>query len=61
MTPNGTPYIDNSGAVIIPSTSDQKYHYWNGGQPISDTLIELNVSEEVWNNHTTKPFPGKMA
>jgi hypothetical protein len=47
MTNKSIPYIDNSGTIIIPSNSDQKYHYWNGGQPLTETLLELNVSENI--------------
>jgi hypothetical protein len=61
MTPNGTPYIDNSGTIIIPFNTDNKYHYWNGGQPLSDTMMELNVPENIWRNHTVKPYPGNAA
>jgi hypothetical protein len=61
MTPNGSPYIDNSGAIIVPFNADEKYHYWNGGQHLSDTMVELNVSGNIWRNHTTKPYPGNAA
>jgi predicted amidohydrolase YtcJ len=59
MTNEGTPYIDSSGAIVIPSNADPKYHYWNGGQSLADTLRELNAPENVWRNHTEKPYPEK--
>jgi hypothetical protein len=61
MTPKDSPYIDNHGTIIIPFNSDQKYRYWNGGQPLSDTLLELNAPEDIWGKHTEKPYPGNAA
>jgi len=57
MAPKATPYIHHSGEIIIPFNSDPKYHFWNGGQHLTDTLLELNATEEIWNKHTLKPFP----
>ena len=61
MLSQDSPYIDDSGAIIIPFKADSKYHYWNGGQALSDTMIELNLPENIWRNHTTKPFPRNPA
>lgn len=61
MTPKDSPYIDPTGTMIIPFNADPKYHYWNGGQSITDTLMELNTPENVWRNHTVKPYPVNMA
>jgi len=58
MTKKLAPYIHHTGEIIIPFNSDPKYHFWNGGQHLTDTLLELNASEDVWNKHTLKPFPG---
>jgi hypothetical protein len=58
MTPKDSPYIDPTGAMIIPFSADLKYHFWNGGQPILKTLLELNASEDVWGKHTEDPYPG---
>jgi hypothetical protein len=52
-----TPCIDDSGNIIIPFNSDPKYQYWNGGQPLSVTLQEMNITEDVWKKHTEKPYP----
>lgn len=41
------PYINDAGILIIPFNSDKKYHWWNGGQSVEDTLKELNAPEEV--------------
>ena len=61
MTNDSTPYIDNSGTIIIPFNADSKYHYWNSGQPLSETLLELNITKDIWGNHTEKPYPGNAA
>jgi hypothetical protein len=58
MTQKGSPYIDHTGTIIIPFDTDQKYHYWNGGQNLSETLMELKAPQDVWNKHTLKPYPG---
>lgn len=34
------PYIENE-TLIIPFDSDKKYHWWNGGQSVIETLREL--------------------
>jgi len=61
MTKKNIPYIDNTGSIIIPSNADPKYHYWNGGQSLLQTLMELNVTEDIWNKYTEKPYPGNAA
>ena len=35
MTQKDSPYIDNTGTIIIPFNADPKYHYWNGGQSVN--------------------------
>jgi hypothetical protein len=61
MTNNSIPYFDNNGSIIIPFNSDQKYHFWNGGQSLSETLMELNAPEDIWSKHTLSPYPGNAA
>ncbi len=56
MPNDSTPYVDNSGHLVIPFSSDPKYHYWNGGQSLSDTLRELNATEEVSDKYVKKSF-----
>jgi hypothetical protein len=58
MPPKDSPYLNHTGAIIIPFTSDHKYHYWNGGQSLPDTLTELNLTKDIWGKHTTKSYPG---
>ena len=55
------PYIDHTGTIIIPFSADPKYHYWNGGQSLIDTLMELNITKDIWDKHTVKPYPGDGA
>jgi hypothetical protein len=57
MPSQDSPYIHDSGTMIIPFNADKKYHYWNGGQHLSDTMVELNVPENIWRSHTVKPYP----
>lgn len=45
------PYINDRGELIISSITDRKYHWWNGGQSIAETLQELNASSEVWRRY----------
>ena len=61
MTKENIPYIDNTGSIIIPFNADSKYHNWNGGQSLTDTLMELNVTEDIWSKYTEKPYPGNAA
>ncbi|GAN31888.1 MAG: hypothetical protein DYG83_18135 [Candidatus Brocadia sp. AMX2] len=35
------PYVTDSGVLVIPFNSHRKYHYWNGGQSVCDTLKEI--------------------
>ena len=42
-----TPYIDAKGALVIPFSSDKKYHYWNGGQTITETLKDIEERMKI--------------
>jgi hypothetical protein len=44
------PHIKD-GALIIPHDSDSKYHYWNGGQRLTETLGELDAPTSLFKNH----------
>lgn len=35
------PFVTDFGVLVIPSNSDKKYHYWNGGQSACTTLKAL--------------------
>ena len=41
------PYITDSGGLVIPFDSDRRFHWWNRGQSIHDTLRELGASDEI--------------
>lgn len=62
--PNNKPHIDRHGTLIIPFSSDPKYHWWNKGQSILETLKELGASEEIierycGKNHGGTPKPAE--
>lgn len=40
------PYLDESGDLVIPFSSDPKYHWWAGGQSITDTVAEISGKKE---------------
>ncbi len=52
MPPKDSPYIDHTGSIIIPFNADSKYHYWNGGQSLLETLTDLNITKDIWDKHT---------
>lgn len=41
------PFVTDFGVLVIPFNSDKKYHYWNGGQSVCDTLKELGRCDLV--------------
>lgn len=41
------PYLTAQGELRIPFTADEKYFWWQGGQSIAETLVELNAPDEV--------------
>ncbi|MCR4319178.1 MAG: hypothetical protein NUV74_02435 [Candidatus Brocadiaceae bacterium] len=41
------PYITDFGSLVIPFDSDRRFHWWNRGQSIHDTLRELGASDEI--------------
>ena len=61
MTRKDSPYIDHTGTMIIPFSADSKYHFWNGGQPLLEILLELNAPEDIWGKHTEEPYPRNAA
>lgn len=40
MSPKDCLYIDPTGTMIIPFSTDPKYHFWNGGQSLLETMIK---------------------
>ena len=47
------PYINDRGELLIPFTSDPRYHWWAGGQSVAQTLAELNAPPAVWRRYVT--------
>jgi len=41
------PYVTDYGILVIPWNSARKYHYWNTGQSVCDTLKELGRCDLV--------------
>lgn len=39
--PRPLPFLDADGSLVIPFGSDPRFHYWRGGQSISQTEAEL--------------------
>ena len=39
------PYINDSGDLVIPHDAPAQYKWWDGGQPIIETLAELGANE----------------
>jgi len=35
------PYFDDRGSLVVPFSSPLRFHYWNGGQSLTDTLREI--------------------
>lgn len=42
------PYITDLGELRIPFNSHPRYHWWNGGQSIVTTLVELDAPSDIW-------------
>jgi hypothetical protein len=61
MTNASNPNIDESGNIVVPFNADPKYNFWNGGRSLADTLLEINVTENIWGKHIEKPYPGNAA
>lgn len=41
------PFVTGFGVLVIPFNSDKKYHYWNGGQSVCDTLRQIGRCELI--------------
>jgi len=47
------PHLTEAGDLVIPFNSPERYHWWNGGQSVKETLAELRErAEEVGNGAT---------
>lgn len=61
MNNKNIPYIDQSGNIIVPFDADPRYHFWNGGQSLATTLLEIHATEKIWNKHFEKPYPKNVS
>ena len=44
-------YLDNQGRLRIPLDTDDKYRWWQGGQSVFATLLELGASDKEIEAH----------
>jgi hypothetical protein len=47
VSESASPFIDASGNLVIPFSAPSKYHWWNGGQAVLETLAELRANDET--------------
>ena len=45
------PFLDDQGRLRIPGDCDPKYRYWQGGQSVFATLLELGASDREIEAH----------
>ncbi|WP_339138695.1 MAG: hypothetical protein WGN25_10200 [Candidatus Electrothrix sp. GW3-4] len=45
------PFLDDQGRLRIPLDADDKYRYWQGGQSVFATLLELGASDKEIEAH----------
>ena len=48
------PYLNRLGIPRIPPDCEPKYRHWEDGQPLLDTLLELDASDRVIDMRVTK-------
>jgi len=44
---NQFPYLSKNNDLIIPHNTELKYRWWQGGQSIFETLLELGAGEDI--------------
>ena len=44
-------HLDDQGRLRIPLDADDKYRYWQGGQSVFATLLELDASDKEVEAH----------
>jgi len=54
------PCINAHSELVISRDAPMRYRWWAGGQSISDTLAELDVSREIWGRYVDRPYPEHM-
>ena len=45
------PFLDDQGRLRIPLDADEKYRWWQGGQSVFATLLELGASDKEIEAH----------
>jgi len=54
---SGRVYLNAHSELVIQRNAPMRYRWWAGGQSIADTLVELDVSREVWGRYVGRPYP----
>ncbi len=54
------PFIDQTGNLHIPLNCPLRYRWWQGGQPVKQTLAELNAPRDVWVRYSSAPYPKEL-
>ncbi len=55
-----TPYIDETGTLIVPAACDNSYHWWAGGKTIAAILTELKAPRLVWEKYCQDEYPDAL-
>ncbi len=50
-TEHPLPFLDDLGRLRIPLDADEKYRWWQGGQSVFETLLELGASDKEIEAH----------
>jgi hypothetical protein len=53
------PYLNSRQELVIPAEAPPIFRYWNGGQPLKQTLIEMEVSNEIMERYCPAKTGGK--
>jgi hypothetical protein len=49
------PYVNDTGTLVIPFSSDPRFHHWKErGMHLVDILVELNAGEQVLDRYFAK-------
>lgn len=55
------PHVNDQGDLVVPFTAPARFHYWNGGQSIAETLGEISaphLDPETFARHTQPDVSG---
>ena len=56
-----SPYLTEHGELRIPIDCERKYRWWQGGQSVRETLIELGAPEQVIEKYVQTPSDKRLA